>query len=187
MIAAPERRVRLRLQHLIAGGGRLAGVQLTSLGKYRTAAVRNGLSLSSNDPWISRSRPLPGSMRARIFVRRRRLPARQRSLVRPMDLGLKRMAFSSVVGVTGAAVAAGAGRERNQQINFGKKFDEVAGPNGACFHEVLMRVAHIASAHEYVHHVVNMNFSFRERQIPLGREGPRQIRMTAVVVFRPVQ
>src|SRR6516165_2704230 len=111
MIAAPERRVRLRLQHLIAGGGRLAGVQLTSLGKYSAAAVRNGLSLSSNDPWISRSRPLPGSMRARIFVRRRRLPARQRSLVRPMDLGFKRIAFSSVVGVTGAAVAAGAGRE----------------------------------------------------------------------------
>jgi len=50
-----------------------------------------------------------------------------------------------------------------------------------------MRIAHIDSAHEYVHHVVNMNFSFRERQILLGREGPRQIRMTAVVVFRPVQ
>ena len=41
------------------------------------------------------------------------LAAGQRSLVRPMDLGLKRIAFSSVVGVTGAAVAAGAGRERN--------------------------------------------------------------------------
>src|SRR6516164_9319168 len=47
MIAAPERRVRLRLQHLIAGGGRLAGVQLTSWGKYSTAAVRNGPLLSS--------------------------------------------------------------------------------------------------------------------------------------------
>ena len=35
------------------------------------------------------------------------LAAGQRSLVRPMDLGLKRIAFSSVVGVTGAAVAAG--------------------------------------------------------------------------------
>ena len=104
-----------------------------------------------------------------------------------MDLDLERIAFGSVVVVTGATVAAGACREPNQQINLGEKFDEVAGPNGACFHEVLMRVAHIASAHEYVHHVVNMNFSFRERQIPLGREGPRQIRMTSVVVFRPVQ
>ena len=58
-----------------------------------------------------------------------------------MDLDLERIAFGSVVGVTGAAVAAGAGRERNQQINLGEKFDEIAGPNGACFHEVLMRVA----------------------------------------------
>ena len=104
-----------------------------------------------------------------------------------MDLDLERTTFGSVVGVTGAAVAAGASREPNQQINLGKKFDEIAGPNGACFHEVLMCVARIASAHEYVHHVVNVKLSFLERQIPLGREGPRQIRMTAVVVFRPVQ
>jgi hypothetical protein len=160
-------------------------VQLTSLSKYKTAAVRNGPLLSSNDPQIQSEAPLPGSMRARIFVRRRRLPARQRFLVRPMDLGLKRIAFSSVVGVTGAAVAAGAGS--NQQINLGEKFDEIAGANGTCFHKVLMRVTRIASAHEYVHHVVNMNLSFFERQLPLHREGPGQIRVTAVVVFRPLQ
>ena len=59
-----------------------------------------------------------------------------------MDLDLERIAFGSVVGVAGAAIAAGTGRERNQQINLGEKFDEVAGPNGACFHEVLMRVAY---------------------------------------------
>ena len=104
-----------------------------------------------------------------------------------MDLDLERIAFGSVVGVTGTAVTAGASRERNQQINLGKKFDEIAGPNGTCFHKVLMRVARISSAHEYVHHVVNVNFSFVERQIPLRREGPRQIRVTAVVVFRPFQ
>ena len=98
-----------------------------------------------------------------------------------MDLDLERIAFGSVVGVTGAAVAAGASRESNQQINLREKFDEIAGPNGACFHEVLMRVARIPSAHEYVHHVVDMSFSFFERQIPLARDGPRQIRMTAMV------
>ncbi|HEY1477654.1 MAG TPA: hypothetical protein VGF37_08205 [Chthoniobacterales bacterium] len=38
-----------------------------------------------------------------------------------MDLDLERIAFGSVVGVTGTAVAAGAGRERNQQINLGRK------------------------------------------------------------------
>jgi hypothetical protein len=104
-----------------------------------------------------------------------------------LHLALERIAFGSIVGVTGSAVAAGASRERNQQINLGKKFDEIAGPNRACFHEVLMRVARLASAHEYVHHVVNMNLSFVERQIPLRREGPRQIRVTAVVVFSPLQ
>jgi len=104
-----------------------------------------------------------------------------------LDLDLERIAFGSVVGVTGAAVAAGTGRERNQQVNLSKKFDEIAGPNRACFHEVLVRVARVASAHEYVHHVVNMNLSFFELQIPLCRESPRQIRVTAVVVFSPLQ
>ena len=80
-----------------------------------------------------------------------------------MDLDLERIAFGCIVRVTGATVAAGTGGERTQQINLGKKFDEIAGSDGACFHEVLMRVARIASAHEYVHHVVNMNLSFVER------------------------
>ena len=104
-----------------------------------------------------------------------------------MDLDLERIAFGSVVGVTGTAVAAGAGGERDQQINLGEKFDEIARANGTCFHEVLMGVARIASAHEYVHHVVNMNLSVFERQIPCRHQGPRQVRMTAVVVFRPLQ
>jgi hypothetical protein len=84
-----------------------------------------------------------------------------------MDLDLERVAFGSVVGVTGATIASGTGRERNQEINLGKKFDEIAGPNGACFHEILMGIASIASAHEYVHHIVNMSLSFFERQVPL--------------------
>ena len=52
-----------------------------------------------------------------------------------MDLDLERIALGNVVGVTAAAVAAGAGGERDQQINLGEKFDEIAGPNGACFHD----------------------------------------------------
>jgi hypothetical protein len=104
-----------------------------------------------------------------------------------MDFDLERVAFGSVVGVTGTAIAAGAGRKRNQKINFDEKFDEIARANGACFHEVLMRVARVTGAHEYVHHVVNMIFGFFERQIPLCGEGSRQIRVTAVMVFRPLQ
>ena len=100
-----------------------------------------------------------------------------------MDLDLERIAFGSVVGVTGAAVTAGTSGECNQQINLGEKFDGIAGPNRACFHKVLMRVARIASAHEYVHHVMNMKLGLIEWHIPLCREGPRQVRVTAVVVF----
>ena len=99
-----------------------------------------------------------------------------------MDLDLERIAFGSVVGVTGAAVAAGTSGECNQQIDLGEEFDEIAGPNRACFHEILMRVARITSAHEYVHHVMNMKLGFIERQIPLCREDPAQIRVTAVVL-----
>ena len=104
-----------------------------------------------------------------------------------MDLDLERIAFSCIVGVTGAAVAAGTGRDPNQQINLGEKFDEIAGPNGACFHEVLMRITGIPGAHEYVHHVVNMNLRFFERQLPLRGEGASQIRVTTVVVLHPRQ
>ena len=104
-----------------------------------------------------------------------------------MDLDLERIAVGTVIGVTGATVAPGTSRERNQEINFGKKFDEITRPNGACFHEVLMRVSRVTGTHEYVHHVVNMNLSFFERQIPLGGEGSGQIRVTAVVVFRALQ
>ena len=104
-----------------------------------------------------------------------------------MDLDHERIALGRVVGVSGAAVAARTSREPNQQINLGKKFDEIAGPDGARFHEVLMRVVRIASAHKYVHHVVNVKLSFFDRQIPLGRESPRQIRVTAVVVLRALQ
>jgi hypothetical protein len=50
-----------------------------------------------------------------------------------MDFDLERIALGSVIGVTGAAVAAGACRERNQQINLGEKLDEIAGPNGLAF------------------------------------------------------
>jgi hypothetical protein len=82
-----------------------------------------------------------------------------------MDLDVERIALGNVVGVTGAAVATGTGRERNQQINLGEEFDEIVRPNGACFHEALVRVACITSAHEYVHHVVNMNLGLCARAL----------------------
>jgi hypothetical protein len=52
------------------------------------------------------------------------------------------------------------GRKRRQQINLCEKFDESPGRTG---------------------------LAFIERQSPLHRERPRQIRVTAVMVFRPLQ
>ena len=43
-----------------------------------------------------------------------------------MDIDQERIALRCVVGVSGAAVAARTSRERNQQINLVKKFDEIA-------------------------------------------------------------
>ena len=50
-----------------------------------------------------------------------------------MDLDLERITFGTVVGVTGATVAPGTGRKRNQQINLGEKFEEIAGRTGLDF------------------------------------------------------
>ena len=50
-----------------------------------------------------------------------------------MDFDLERIALGNVVGVTGATVAAGTGRECNQQINLGEEFDEIAGRTGLAF------------------------------------------------------
>ena len=76
-----------------------------------------------------------------------------------MELDLERIALGNIVGVTGATVAAGAGRECNQRSISAKNSMRSPGRTGLAF-MILMRVARIASAHEYVHHVVNMNLSF---------------------------
>ena len=90
-----------------------------------------------------------------------------------MDLDPERITFGTVVGVTGATVAPRTGRKRNQQIDLGEEFDEIAGPNRARFHEVLMRVPRITRAHEYIHHFVDVNLSFVERQVPFRSESSR--------------
>src|SRR5262245_24307131 len=86
----------------------------TRLNKKRTSAPK----LSSP---VSRSRRFTGfgaSENICSAVATGSRPTRSR---RPVDLDLERIAFGSIVGVTGATVAARTGREPNQQINLGKK------------------------------------------------------------------
>ena len=107
--------------------------------------------------------------------------------IRFENFDLERMTHSNIIRVGCAAITAGASRQGAEQVDLGKKLDEIAWPDGARFHEVPMRITRKPGAHENVHHVVNMNLSFFERQIPLRRESSRQIRVTTVVVFRPLQ
>src|ERR1700760_3581260 len=85
-----------------------------ALGKYRTAAVRSGPLLSSNDPHLSWRRSLPGSHASENICSAVVTASRPTLSRAPMDFDLERIAFGSVIGVTGAAVAAAAGRECNQ-------------------------------------------------------------------------
>src|SRR5437764_11991073 len=58
-----------------------------------------------------------------------------------------------------AAVAAGTGGERAQQIDLGEELDEVARPHRARLHEILVRVAREAGANQDAEHVVHVRRS----------------------------
>jgi len=57
-----------------------------------------------------------------------------------------------------AAIAAGAGGEGGEQIDFGVKFQVVAGADGGGFHEILVLFARKAGAHKNVEDVVDVGF-----------------------------
>src|SRR5690242_16039199 len=74
---------------------------------------------------------LPRPVAPRIGARPGRLPAGERTLLGPVDLDLERVAAGLVVGMAAAAIAAGAGGERAQEVDLGEELDEVAGPHRA--------------------------------------------------------
>ena len=99
----------------------------------------------------------PPPMSTGISARQRRCPRAESVIPRPKDLNLERIAFGGVVRMGGAAIAAGARRKRRQQIDFGEELDEITWSDRARFHEVLVCVTLISSAHENVHHVVDVH------------------------------
>jgi len=74
-----------------------------------------------------------------------------------------------------AAIAAGAGRERSQQVDFGEEFEAIARAHRACLHEILMLVVGETSAHEDVEHIVHMCFSPMQRQPGFKGQGAGQV------------
>ena len=89
--------------------------------------------------------------------------------------------------MAGAAVASRAGRQRAQQVDLGEELDEVARPHRTRLHEILMRVAREARAHEDVQHVVHVPLRLRQSQALMAGERARQVGMAAMMVLVAAQ
>jgi len=81
-----------------------------------------------------------------------------------------------------AAVAAGAGRERPQQVDLGKKFKVITRAHRACLHKILVGVTGKTGAHEDIEHIVHMHFGLMQRKPGFRGQGAGQVRMAAMVV-----
>jgi hypothetical protein len=97
------------------------------------------------------------------------------------------MALRGVARMRRAAIAAGAGRERAQQIDLGEELDEVARPDRARLHEILVRVPREAGAHEDVEHVVHVPLGLAQGQSGMHRQRAGEIRMATVMIFGPAE
>jgi hypothetical protein len=73
------------------------------------------------------------------------------------------MARGLVRSVFIPAVATRAGRETDDQVNLGQKFQIVAGPHGARLHEILMGVGGEAGAHKDVENVMHQGLGLGQR------------------------
>ena len=73
------------------------------------------------------------------------------------------MARGPVRSVFIPAVATGAGREADDQVNLGQKFQIVAGPHRARLHEILMGFGGEAGAHENVENIMHQGLGFRQQ------------------------
>jgi hypothetical protein len=104
-----------------------------------------------------------------------------------IEFDLQRVTIRCIAGMLCAAIAAGAGRQGAQQIDFGEKFDKIAGAHRACFHEILMRVMGEARAHENVEHIMDMRLGLDQRESGFSGQSPGQIRMAAMVIIASVQ
>ena len=84
-----------------------------------------------------------------------------------------------------AAIAAGAGRKRTQQVDLGKNFEVIIGAHRACLHEILMRVMGKTGAHEDVEYIMHKYFGLMQRKPGFRGQGAGQVRMAAMVIILP--
>ncbi len=104
-----------------------------------------------------------------------------------MNLDPQRETGRRIAGMFHAAITAGAGRQPTQQVDFGEKFDVIAGAHRAGLHEILMRVVGEARAHEDVEDIMYMGLCLMQRQAGFGCQGAGQVRMAAMMIVLPAQ
>ena len=90
-----------------------------------------------------------------------------------------------VRGVDRAAIAARAGAERAEQVDFREKLQRIARPHGAGLHEVLTSVAGEACAHKDIEYVVDVRLGLGVRDTQMIRKRTRKVGMAAMVVLIP--
>ena len=115
---------------------------------------------------------------AMVFAWRRPSPVAERCSIRLEDFDLERVARRNIARMGRTAVSTGTGRQSSKQIDLREKLDEVAGANGTCLHEILVRVLREPGAHEDVEHVVDMMLHRARFRLQFGGKRTRQVGMT---------
>ena len=137
-------------------------------------------------------RPFRGNLARRavaavVFTWRRPGPAAERCSIRLKDFDLERVARRSIARMARTAVSAGTGRQGSEQIDLREELNEVAGADGTCLHEVLMRVLGETGAHEDIEHVVDMMLHRARFRLQFGGKRAGQVGMAAEIVASAAQ
>ena len=113
----------------------------------------------------------------------RHAPALQGFDARPEDLDFQRITPRSVTRMARPAIAARARRQRADETDLGKEFDEISRTHGARLHEVAVGSAFEACAHEYIEHIVDVGLCFVQGKFRSLRQRPREVRVAALVII----
>src|SRR6266481_5323487 len=122
-----------------------------------------------------------------VFTWRRPSPGAERCSIRLKDFDLERVARRNIARMGRTAVSTGTARQSSKQIDLRKKLDEVAGADGACLHEILVRVLCEPGAHEDIEHVVDMMLHRARFHLQFGGKRAGQVGMAAEIIASAAQ
>ena len=122
-----------------------------------------------------------------VFTWRRPSPGAERCSIRFEDFDLERVARRNIAGMSRTAVSTGTGRQSSKQTDLREKLDEVAGADGTCLHEILVRVLREPGAHEDIEHVVDMMLYPARFHLQFGGKRAGQVGMAAEIIASAAQ